>query len=114
MTYWQADLPRAMSLLDECLVSARQLGDALFISTTLKHLADVSGARLDFVPAVQFAEEAVRVAREIGDTASELDALRQLADEYRYLEEFDRVTALIEEMHTISLAHDIRDALGWH
>jgi tetratricopeptide (TPR) repeat protein len=111
---WQrVDLARAASLSEECLVMARQYGDARVMAVSLVRLADIAGAQLDFERAAELAREALRVTRESGDTFNEMDALRQLADELRFMGEFDQATALIEEMFGISLEHGLADWTGW-
>ena len=52
------------------------------------------------------------MAREMGDVSNMISALSKLADQLRFIGEYDRATALIEEMYKLCLEHGVRTA-GW-
>jgi non-specific serine/threonine protein kinase len=76
-------------------------------------MADILGAQLQFARAATLAEEALLISREMGDVLNELRALRQLADELRFMGQFERATALVEEMHQRSILHNHLDSINW-
>jgi tetratricopeptide (TPR) repeat protein len=97
LRFGQRDTQYAEAVYRESLELSRAKGDWYEVAHMLHLVGGMTQERLQFVEALHYAEQALELARQLGDPFTELQARCEFAENTRYLGDATRAAALLEE-----------------
>ncbi len=114
LAYWQADLPEAQRLYDECLRLTRQVGDRRAIANAIYNDAFPSVAmRTNIAEARLLMGEALELFRELGDAGGVARSLWGLGNAAYFERDYATAVPLLEEAEELFRKVDDRFGLAW-
>jgi predicted ATPase/DNA-binding SARP family transcriptional activator len=107
LAYYQGDVGRAVTLLEEALALWRALGDQQGMAASLNRLGALASFQSDFGRAVTLYEEALALWRELGDRQGIASSLNDLGALPFFQGDFGRAVTLYEE--ALALWRELED-----